>query len=71
MPIEPAAPIAEKQPQAAAPTDTPLFVDLDGTLIAGDLTYESVLAGIKRIEFERLTREETEADVKWLTSEWA
>ena len=26
----------------------PLFVDLDGTLIASDVTHESVLASIKR-----------------------
>jgi 4-hydroxybenzoate polyprenyltransferase/phosphoglycolate phosphatase-like HAD superfamily hydrolase len=38
---------------SVASTDTavaemPLFVDLDGTLIASDVTYESVLGGIKR-----------------------
>jgi 4-hydroxybenzoate polyprenyltransferase/phosphoserine phosphatase len=48
MPIEPAAPVSDNATAGAAVADTPLFVDLDGTLIAGDLTYESVLAGIKR-----------------------
>jgi 4-hydroxybenzoate polyprenyltransferase/phosphoserine phosphatase len=48
MSAEPASPITENQPPATSPANLPLFVDLDGTLIAGDLTYESVLAGIKR-----------------------
>jgi 4-hydroxybenzoate polyprenyltransferase/phosphoserine phosphatase len=42
---EPVAPIAPIAPIARA--DCPLFVDLDGTLIAGDVTQESVLAAIK------------------------
>jgi 4-hydroxybenzoate polyprenyltransferase/phosphoserine phosphatase len=44
--IQPAEPSAD--PSRTARGDTPLFVDLDGTLIASDVTYESVLSGIKR-----------------------
>ena len=43
QPAEPAAPTTD-----APVAETPLFVDLDGTLIASDVTYESVLGGIKR-----------------------
>jgi 4-hydroxybenzoate polyprenyltransferase/phosphoserine phosphatase len=46
---EPIAPTAPTEPIAPiARTDRPLFVDLDGTLIAGDVTQESVLAAIRR-----------------------
>jgi 4-hydroxybenzoate polyprenyltransferase/phosphoserine phosphatase len=45
--IEPAVPIADETSLATAAA-VPLFVDLDGTLIAGDVTYESVLGGIRR-----------------------
>jgi len=34
--------------ESLAHSDRPLFVDLDGTLIAGDVTQESVLAAIRR-----------------------
>ncbi|MEX2140224.1 MAG: UbiA family prenyltransferase [Pirellulales bacterium] len=44
--IQPAEPSADSTETAVS--DTPLFVDLDGTLIASDVTYESVLGGIKR-----------------------
>lgn len=44
--IQPAAAGAPTTDTAVA--ETPLFVDLDGTLIASDVTYESVLGGIKR-----------------------
>jgi len=46
--IQPADPVADNSANQIVPTDTPLFVDLDGTLIASDVTYESVLSGIKR-----------------------
>jgi 4-hydroxybenzoate polyprenyltransferase/phosphoserine phosphatase len=46
--IQPADPVADKPTNQPVPTDIPLFVDLDGTLIASDVTHESVLAGIKR-----------------------
>lgn len=35
-------------PEPLSRSERPLFVDLDGTLIAGDVTQESVLAAIKR-----------------------
>jgi 4-hydroxybenzoate polyprenyltransferase/phosphoserine phosphatase len=41
-------PLAPADDTAAPPADVPLFVDLDGTLIASDVTYESVLSGIRR-----------------------
>ncbi len=44
--IEPAAAGVPNTDTVVA--DTPLFVDLDGTLIASDVTYESILSGIKR-----------------------
>jgi 4-hydroxybenzoate polyprenyltransferase/phosphoserine phosphatase len=45
---QPAGPIAEQPNAEVDAAHIPLFVDLDGTLIAGDMTYESVLTGIKR-----------------------
>ena len=45
---QPAGPDLANEDAATANADTPLFVDLDGTLIASDVTFESILGGIKR-----------------------
>jgi 4-hydroxybenzoate polyprenyltransferase/phosphoserine phosphatase len=49
MPRTPsAAAEVASSPEPLSRTERPLFVDLDGTLISGDVTQESVLAAIKR-----------------------
>lgn len=45
---QPIAPDASATAAIGAPADVPLFVDLDGTLIANDIFQESLLASIKR-----------------------
>jgi phosphoserine phosphatase len=47
-PTQPAEAAAASSSESSSRLERPLFVDLDGTLIAGDVTQESVLAAIRR-----------------------